>query len=138
MREKIPACMVCHDYDCECLCCGGADDDHRKVNMSGGAVSSVSKPKTEEERKAFNEQKFRVKLKRKEARYFKTMTGMDLPENSTLEAAMRALQEKAAKEEREMRYRNRQIEWFGRIVDGSEPLVKPMDLLERIIWRIIK
>ena len=34
--------------------------------------------------------------------------------------------------------RRRQLAWFGRIVDGSEPLVKPLNLWEKIVWFLMR
>ena len=34
--------------------------------------------------------------------------------------------------------RRRQLAWFGRIVDGSEPLIKPLNWWEKIVWFLIR
>ena len=49
--------------------------------------------------------------------------------------------EEERKERERMRIeasRRRQLAWFGRIVDGSEPLEKPLNWWEKIVWFLIR
>ena len=61
------------------------------------------------------------------------------------EAAMRLALEKEREAERRARalarremLRKRQMRWFGRIVDGTEPIREPLKWCEKIVWALIQ
>ena len=130
MAAKIRVCPKCRGHNSECPHCGGggADDARRGLNVVGGVYKPPGSGLTTEEfakRAAQNKlakQRAEEEYERKEAERRERIRWEEIEEER--------------KERERLRIeasRRRQLAWFGRIVDGSEPLVKPLNLWEKIV-----
>ncbi len=135
MAAKIRVCPKCRGHNSECPHCGGggADDARRGLNVVGGVYKPPGSGLTTEEfakRAAQNKlakQRAEEEYERKEAERRERIRWEEIEEER--------------KERERLRIeasRRRQLAWFGRIVDGSEPLVKPLNLWEKIVWFLMR
>ena len=132
---EIRVCPACQGHNSDCPHCGGggADDARRGLNIVGGVYKPPGSRLTTEEfekrrvENVISKQRREAELERKEA---------ERQERIRLEAieAERRKRERLRIETS----RRRQRSWFGRIVDGSEPLEKPLNWWEKIIWFLIR
>lgn len=135
MAAKIRVCPKCRGHNSECPHCGGggADDVRCGLNVVGGVYRPPGSGLTTEEfakRAAQNKlakQRAEEEYERKEAERRERIRWEEIEEER--------------KERERLRIeasRRRQLVWFGRIVDGSEPLVKPLNWWEKIVWFLMR
>ena len=135
MAAKIRVCPKCRGHNSECPHCGGcgADDARRGLNVVGGVYKPPGSGLTTEEfakRAAQNKlakQRADEEYERKEAERQERIRWEEMEEER--------------KERERLRIeasRRRQLAWFGRVVDGSEPLEKPLNWWEKIVWFLIR
>ena len=135
MAAKIRVCPKCRGYNSECPHCGGggADDARRGLNVVGGVYKPPGLGLTTEE---FAKRVAQNKLAKQRAE--------EQYERKEAERQERIRTEEMEEERRERERlrieasRRRQLAWFGRIVDGSEPLEKPLNWWEKIVWFLIR
>ena len=135
MAAKIRVCPKCRGHNSECPHCGGggADDARRGLNVVGGVFKPPESGLTTEE---FAKRVAQNKLAKQRAE--------EQYERKEAERQERIRTEEMEEERRERERlrieasRRRQLAWFGRIVDGSEPLEKPLNWWEKIVWFLIR
>lgn len=134
-REKIRVCPACHGHNAECSHCGGGGaDDHREgLNIIGANSYLVLKRISNEEFDRRRAQNVRINEEREAA-----ILVAEEERKAQLRIETKIREMEKLKEERLIRSKNRQMQWLGRIVDGSEPLQKPLSLFEKIIGWVIR
>lgn len=135
MAAKIRVCPKCRGHNSECPHCGGggADDARRGLNIVGGVYKPPGEGLTTEEFEKRRVQNV-IAMQRREAEIERKES--DRQERIRLEAI-----EEERKERERLRVetsRRRQLAWFGRIVDGSEPLEKPLNWWEKVMWWLLQ
>ena len=135
MAAKIRVCPKCRGHNSECPHCGGggADDARRGLNVVGGVYKPPGSGLTTEE---FAKRAAQNKLAKQRAEEEYERKEAERQERIRLEAI-----EEERKERERLRIeasRRRQLAWFGRIVDGSEPLIKPLNWWEKIVWFLMR
>lgn len=142
----IRVCPACQGHNSECPHCGGggADDARQGLNVIGATTASASKRISGEQfeyRRAQNEamkvtrerERMRAEEERRRIADEREQVAMRLALEKEREAERRA----RALARREM-LRKRQMRWFGRIVDGTEPIREPLKWWEKIVWALIQ
>ncbi len=135
MAAKIRVCPKCRGHNSECPHCGGggADDARRGLNVVGGVYKPPGSGLTTEE---FARRAAQNKLAKQRAEEEYERKEAERQERIRLEAI-----EEERKERERLQIeasRRRQLAWFGRIVDGSEPLIKPLNWWEKIVWFLMR
>lgn len=153
MAAKIRVCPKCRGHNSECPHCGGggADDARRGLNVVGGVYKPPGSGLTTEEfakRAAQNKlakQRAEEEYERKEAERRERIRWEEMEEERRVFERQERIRlhkfEKERKERERLRIeasRRRQLAWFGRIVDGSEPLIKPLNWWEKIVWFLMR
>ena len=135
MAAKIRVCPKCRGHNSECPHCGGggADDARRGLNVVGGVYKPPGSGLTTEE---FEKRRVQNVI----AKQFREAE-IERKEEERQERIRWEEMEEERKERERLRIeasRRRQLAWFGRIVDGSEPLKKPLNWWEKIVWFLMR
>ena len=141
----IRVCPACQGHNSECPHCGGggADDARQGLNVIGAKSASTSKRISGEQFEYRRAQNAAMKATRERDRLQAEEERRRLADEQE-QAAMRLALEKEREADRKARefarremLRKRQMRWFGRIVDGTEPFREPLKWWEKIVWALI-